>query len=267
MTRLLLAAVTAAWTIAAALVSHRQTRRTSAAARLIGPTAPRPLTTTRRTRDRRSPMTTVGTRLRQALLPGNPPAGDRRLGWAAITGLALLPVAPPLAPLPIAAALAGPVVTGRAAHRRKESAVVDQLPDVVDLVTLTTAAGLPVAVALGAIGDRPGGPVGTAVARAAAHVDRGGTTADALAHVAALGPPARPLVDALTQHDRYGTPLLPALDRVAIEARAHRRRRAEESARRLPVTLLFPLVLTTLPAFVLLVVVPLLAGSLQSLSA
>jgi pilus assembly protein TadC len=81
-----------------------------------------------------------------------------------------------------------------------------------------------------------------------------------------VGPAARPLLDALLQHDRYGTPLLPALERVAIEARARRRRRAEEAARRLPVVLLFPLVLTTLPAFVLLTVVPLLAGSLGSLS-
>jgi hypothetical protein len=44
-----------------------------------------------------------------------------------------------------------------------------------------------------------------------------------------------------------------------------RRRRAEEDARRLPVQLLFPLVLCVLPAFGLLAVVPLLLASLQSL--
>ncbi len=75
----------------------------------------------------------------------------------------------------------------------------------------------------------------------------------------------RPLVDALAEHDRYGTPLGPSLARAAVEARARRRRHAEEAARRLPVTLLFPLVLTTLPAFFLLAIVPLLAGSLGSL--
>jgi tight adherence protein C len=135
----------------------------------------------------------------------------------------------------------------------------------VDLLALTTAAGLPVSVALEAIGDRPGGPLGSAIAAATRHIQRGGTTAGALASLGAAGPPARPLVEALAQHDRYGTPLGPALDRVAIEARASRRRRAEEAARRLPVTLLFPLVLTTFPAFVLLTVVPLLAGSLSAL--
>lgn len=79
------------------------------------------------------------------------------------------------------------------------------------------------------------------------------------------GPALRRLVDALADHDRYGTPLGPILDRVAVEARLARRRQAEQAAQRLPVTLLFPLVLTVLPAFVLLVVVPLLAGSLASL--
>jgi tight adherence protein C len=73
-------------------------------------------------------------------------------------------------------------------------------------------------------------------------------------------------VDALADHDRYGTPLRPTLERVAVEARMRRRRRAEEDARRLPVTLLFPLVLTTLPAFFLLAIVPLLVGSLGAIT-
>jgi tight adherence protein C len=144
--------------------------------------------------------------------------------------------------------------------------VIDQLPDVVDLLALTTAAGLPVTAAVTAIAGRPGGPLGAALSRAAGHVHHGGCLADALGHLARAGPPVRPLADALAHHDRYGSPLLPALERVGIEARSRRRRHAEEAARRLPVTLLFPLVLTTFPAFVALTVVPLLAGSLGSLS-
>jgi tight adherence protein C len=84
--------------------------------------------------------------------------------------------------------------------------------------------------------------------------------------VESAGTKVRPLADALAAHDRYGTALVPALERLAVEARVRRRRQAEEEARRLPVVLLFPLVLTTLPAFALLTVVPLLAGSFGSLS-
>jgi Flp pilus assembly protein TadB len=211
-------------------------------------------------------------RLAPATAPVTPGTGpddqraDRRAGWATLSSAGLLVVAPALAAVPVAWAVAVPVLAARREHARLDARLHDQMPDVVDLLALTTAAGLPVGAALLAIGDRPGGPLGAALARAAAHVRRGGSTAGALGVLGDVGPPARPLVDALVQHDRYGTPLLPALERVAIEARARRRRRAEEAARRLPVTLLFPLVLTTFPAFVLLTVVPLLAGSLGSLS-
>jgi tight adherence protein C len=193
-------------------------------------------------------------------------AADRRAGWVVLAGLGLLAVAPPLAAVPVVWSVTAPVVAARRRQAATDARLHDQLPDVVDLLTLTAGAGLPVGAALVALGDRPGGPLGAALARAGAHVRHGGSTAEALALLSAAGPGARPLVDALAQHDRYGSPLLPALERVAIEARARRRRRAEEAARRLPVTLLLPLVLTTFPAFVLLTVIPLLAGSLGSLS-
>ncbi len=57
----------------------------------------------------------------------------------------------------------------------------------------------------------------------------------------------------------------PVLERLSVEARMVRRRRAEEAARRLPVQLLFPLVLCVLPAFVLLAVVPLLLAAVPQL--
>lgn len=210
------------------------------------------------------------TRLGRAVraLAGRPadPAADGRAGLATLAAVACLPLSPVLCLVPLAWAAAGPALAARRAARAHEAAIVDQLPDVVDLLRLTTDAGLPVGAALGAIGDRPGGPLGAAVSEAASLLERGGTTADALAGLAAgAGPPVRPLVDALAEHDRYGAPLGPSLARAAVEARARRRRHAEEAARRLPVTLLFPLVLTTLPAFFLLAIVPLLAGSLGSL--
>ncbi len=191
---------------------------------------------------------------------------DLRAGWATVAAAGLLVVAPVIALVPVLWVTLAPALAARRARAAHETRLLDQLPDVVDLLALTTVAGLPAGAAIVAIGDRPGGPLGMALAGAAGRLRRGASTAEALDALRAVGPAARPLVDALLQHDRYGTPLLPALERVAIEARARRRRRAEEAARRLPVVLLFPLVLTTFPAFVLLTVVPLLAGSLGSLS-
>ena len=214
-----------------------------------------------------APATAIGAWLRRTTRRPPDPDADRRVGRAALAAAALAPWAPSLAIVPVAWSVLAPTLISRRTRRAHEAAITDQLPDVVDLLALTTAAGLPIAAALCALGRRPGGPLGAALDRAAAHIQRGGTTAAALRLVVDhAGASARPLVDALAAHDRYGTPLAPALERVAIESRLRRRRHAEEAARRLPVTLLFPLVLTTLPAFALLTVVPLLAGSFGSLS-
>ena len=80
-----------------------------------------------------------------------------------------------------------------------------------------------------------------------------------------LGPVAQPLIDSLSAADRYGLPLAPVLERLSFEARQQRRRDTEAAARELPVRLAVPLVLCTLPSFVLLAIVPVLLGALSSL--
>jgi hypothetical protein len=73
------------------------------------------------------------------------------------------------------------------------------------------------------------------------------------------------LADGLAAADRDGLPLSPILDRLATEARQQRRRRADTLARQLPIRLSLPLVLCTLPSFVLLAVAPLLLAAIASL--
>jgi tight adherence protein C len=80
-----------------------------------------------------------------------------------------------------------------------------------------------------------------------------------------VDPGIRALAAALVDAERYGTALGPTLDRLAVDARMARHRRAEEAARRVPVKLLFPLVTCILPAFGLLTVAPLIAGGLRAL--
>ena len=95
---------------------------------------------------------------------------------------------------------------------------------------------------------------------------RGAAFSDALmAFADEIGGPAVPMADAMATADRYGLPLAPVLDRLVDEARAERRRQAAEAARRLPVALSFPLVTCSLPAFVLLAIVPAVLGAVTSL--
>ena len=147
-----------------------------------------------------------------------------------------------------------------------EAQVARDLPDLIDLLGLAVGAGLSVPGALPVVA--PVAPVALrADLQAVVAAMAGGRRSDeAVAALATLwGAPARPLVHAIADHLRYGTPVLPALERVAAEARSHRRRAAEIRARKLPVLLLFPLVLCTLPAFGLLTVAPLVAGTFDSL--
>ena len=73
------------------------------------------------------------------------------------------------------------------------------------------------------------------------------------------------VADSFAAADRYGQPIAPVLERLALEARQHRRRQADALARQLPVRMSVPLVLCTLPSFVFLAVVPLLLAALSSL--
>ncbi|HRE03756.1 MAG TPA: type II secretion system F family protein, partial [Ilumatobacteraceae bacterium] len=139
-------------------------------------------------------------------------------------------------------------------------------PDFVDLLVLTIHAGRTPSQAVRALSSTLDGPLGAALAAVTSEVDHGQRFDVALAAlVASLGPVAQPVVDALTLAMRAGVPLAATLDRLAVDAHAQRRRAAEASARQLPVRLSFPLVGLTLPSFVVLAIVPLLAGTLSSL--
>jgi len=196
-------------------------------------------------------------------------AGTARLLAAGLLGgLVLVPLAAPVGVALPAGAAVRAVLQARRRRRDADRAVLQTLPDAVDLLLLATVAGTGLALAQGAVAAKVPGPVGVALRRAEDLASRGTPRADAL--VASLGPlgeRAAALGHVLADHLRYGTPLAPELDRLGLELRLHRRRRAEEEARRVPVRLLAPLVACTLPAFAVLTVVPLLVASLQRLPA
>lgn len=195
------------------------------------------------------------------------PTADLAAGAALVIGVAVwatMGVVPGLALAAMVVAVPGRL--RRRDARRHDLAVRTALPDAVDLFRLCVGAGLSVHHAVEVVATRSGGPLGDALIEVGRRVDLGVRLADALDALDGLGDSARPLMAALVGAARDGAPLAASLDRVAIDARHLRRRRAEEQARKLPIHLLFPLVVCVLPAFVVLAVVPLLAGSLPSLA-
>lgn len=191
---------------------------------------------------------------------------DRAVGRQVVVVLAVTLYSPPLAVVIALGWSALRIARHRAASRRRERRLIDELPEVIDLIRLAVDAGLNVRLATAAVAEHGHGMVAAELDRALALAQRGARLADALEPIGALGSPVRPLLDALLASERYGAPIGAGLERAAAEARQLRRRRGEEAARRVPVKMLFPLVFCTLPALGLLTVVPLLARSIPSIA-
>jgi len=192
-------------------------------------------------------------------------ASDRRVG-AVVLAAALVGLANPVLIVPVALVVwVTPTLRQRSVRRRRQDRIAAEIPDLVELFRLAIAAGLTVHQAAAAVGSRAQGITGAAVAIVPRRVAGGERLADALDRLVDVDEAMRPLASALASAERYGVPLGSTLERLALESRLARRRRAEEVARRLPVQMLFPLVLCILPAFALLSVVPLVLAALRDL--
>jgi tight adherence protein C len=204
---------------------------------------------------------------------GPPPRRAHRhpisvLAVALLTGVALAAVGP----LAVATALAAAWLARRRRRNRltaaRRRAVETAMPDVVELLVLCIQAGCSPVQAVLAVAARAPPVVGPAFADVELRLHRGQSLAEAIGALdGTTGPLGREVARAIAAADRDGQPITPVLDRLALDARAARRRLGEADARRLPVRLTFPLVLCTLPAFVLLAIAPAVLGALSTLQA
>lgn len=139
-------------------------------------------------------------------------------------------------------------------------------PETIELLVLALRAGATPLGAIDVVVQHAPAHLAGAFAEVDHRLRRGARFSDALGALPELlGPEAAELADSIAAADRYGLPLGPVLDRLSDDARAGRRRRAEIDARALPVRLSFPLVVCTLPSFVLLAIVPAVLGAIASL--
>ena len=155
----------------------------------------------------------------------------------------------------------------RRVERRSRAAARAALPDLIELVIIGVRAGLTpaAAVEMAATHTRP--ELAAVLAEVTHHMHRGKRLADALDELPSwLGQHAGYFTDALITADRYGLPLGPVLDQLGADVRADRSRQAQQQARTLPVRLSFPLVVCTLPSFVLLAIAPAVLGAISTIT-
>lgn len=157
------------------------------------------------------------------------------------------------------------VLRRRAQRRQREHQIRTGLAEVIDLLAVALSSGHNLYAAAHRVARWSGDPFGAAFASCLSAADRGQPLADSFEQLPGhLGPVAQPLAAALVSHERYGAPITENLAALASESRRAHRHHAEVLARRLPVTLLAPLVVCVLPAFLLLTVVPLVVETLGS---
>ncbi len=153
------------------------------------------------------------------------------------------------------------------AARSATAARVAALPDAIDIFILLVHGGLTPRLAVERLVDAAPPITRPAFAEVVHRTRRGETFADALAALNThFGTSAIALVDLVAASSRYGLPMADVLTQLSVETRATRRRLDEAAARSLPVKLSFPLVVCTLPSFVLLAIAPAVLAALSSLS-
>ncbi len=236
----------------------------------------------------------------QAVLPPAPdrPSPDRRSPDRPLARVSAATAACALGAVALALLVGGPagLVVGMAAGlvgpralrrleprsvREEREGFAADLPIALDLLAACLAGGAPLPAAVGAVAAAMPGPCGRRLARVAAALDVGSRPDEAWS--ALLGPgPAGPtaaspprsasrspaageelaasVVRALVRAAEGGAPVATAMTRLAEQSRDTARASGQAAAERAGVLAVAPLGLCFLPAFVLLGVVPVVAG-------
>lgn len=132
------------------------------------------------------------------------------------------------------------------------------LPDALDLLTISVEAGLAFDSALARVAKSTEGPLAAEFARVLQEMNIGMGRMEAMR---ALGdrthiPELKGFVTAMVQADAFGIPIGQVLRIQSTEMRTKRRQRAEEKAQKVPVKILFPLIFCILPTLFIAVMGP-----------
>lgn len=156
-------------------------------------------------------------------------------------------------------------ISARAAERQR--AILRDLPDALDQMTICMEAGLGFEAAMMRTSQGSSGPLAEELVHMLQEIQVGVGRREALTALADRNDVAdlRHFVTALIQAEGYGVPISRVLHDQATEVRAKRRQRAEEAARKLPMKLLIPLVLFVLPPLFIALIGPAAVTLIESL--
>ena len=141
--------------------------------------------------------------------------------------------------------------------RERQGTIERELPDLLDQITVCVEAGLGFEAAMAKVAENDG-PLPAELGRTLQDIQIGITRDRALEGLLARTDVTdlRTFVHAFVQAERYGIPVAHVLRVQADEMREKRRVRAEERAMKMPVKIVFPVVMCILPALFVVVAGP-----------
>ncbi|HEY7590987.1 MAG TPA: type II secretion system F family protein [Candidatus Limnocylindrales bacterium] len=151
--------------------------------------------------------------------------------------------------------------------RARQKAILLQIPDALDLLTISVRAGLGFDGALGKVVEKLKGPLTDEFRRALAEIRVGKARRDALrdivprTDVSAL----TNFIGAIIQAEQLGVSISKVLQVQSEQLRIERRQRAEEQAAKAPIKMLFPLVGCIFPSLFIVILGPALILIMQNL--
>ena len=151
------------------------------------------------------------------------------------------------------------------AHERAERLQRD-LPDAIDLLTISVESGLGFDAALQQVAKNTDGPLAEELSRVLREMQIGQGRADALRGLGERTNVAdvRTFVGAMVQADSFGIPVGQVLRVQSSEMRVKRRQRAEEKAQQVPVKITIPLIFCILPTLFIAVMGPAVISIMES---
>ena len=150
--------------------------------------------------------------------------------------------------------------------RERQGAILKDLPDTLDLLAISVEAGMGFEGALAIVCQHFNSPLAEEFARTLHEMELGLPRRDAFHNLKRRTevPELSNLVLALLQADALGIPIGRVLKTQAGEMRMKRRQWAREKAAKLPVKMLFPLVLFVFPAIMIVILGPAASGISQA---
>jgi tight adherence protein C len=151
--------------------------------------------------------------------------------------------------------------------RKRQHLILLQIPDTLDLLTISVRAGLGFDAALAKVVEKLEGPLIDEFRRALAEVRVGKARRDALRDIVPRTEviPLTNFIGAIIQAEQLGVSISKVLQVQSEQLRIERRQRAEEMAAKAPIKMLFPLVGCIFPSLFIIILGPAMILIMQNL--